>query len=85
MKVRKPTPAEIANAKNWGIWTKEPSVFPWHYETKETCYILDGKAEVSDEKGNTIVFQSGDWVEFEKGLTCTWNVVDTIRKHYHFS
>lgn len=25
----------------WPIWTKEVSVFPWTYESEETCYFLE--------------------------------------------
>ncbi len=26
----------------WGIWTREVSRFPWHYDESETCYFLEG-------------------------------------------
>jgi uncharacterized protein len=85
MKVRKPTEQEIKQAKTWGVWSKGPSVFDWSYSEKETCYILEGEASVEDSKGNSIHFGAGDWVEFEVGLKCTWNISKTIRKHYNFS
>lgn len=84
MKVRKPTEHEIKTAKSWGTWSKEPSVFDWSYSEKETCYILEGEATVEDDKGNSIRFGAGDWVEFEEGLKCTWKVTKAIRKHYNF-
>ena len=84
MKVKKPSSQEIEATKNWGEWNKEPSTFPWYYDEKETCYILSGKAEVTDLQGNKITFTVGDWVEFEKGLSCTWKISDTIRKKYKF-
>lgn len=84
MTVRIPTQEEISQAKGWGTWTKEPSVFPWSYNEKETCYILEGEATVTDGKGESINFKAGDWVEFEEGLSCTWKISKTIRKHYKF-
>jgi len=84
MNVRKPTEQEIKQAKSWGTWNKEPSVFDWSYSEKETCYILEGEATVEDKKGNRIHFSAGDWVEFEVGLECTWKISKTIRKHYNF-
>jgi hypothetical protein len=26
--------------RHWGIWTKEESAFPWHYDEKETLFFL---------------------------------------------
>ena len=84
MKVRKPTEADIKSTENWGTWGKEPSEFPWHYDEKETCYILDGEAVVTDGEGNQVSFAKGDWVEFEQGLSCTWKINKTISKRYKF-
>lgn len=82
MRVRKPSQDMIRSTEHWDTWTKEISEFLWYYEDNETCYILEGKAEVSDRHGNGISFGPGDWVEFEKGLQCTWKVMEPIRKKY---
>jgi len=82
MIVRKPTPEEIKTTNSWGIWSKEPSVFAWSYNVSETCYILEGEAIVTNTDGNSISFGPGDWVEFEEGLDCTWQISKTIRKRY---
>jgi len=84
MNVRKPTTDEILQTSDWELWTKESSVFSWSYDEKETCYILEGKARVTDGQGHSIEFGSGDWVEFEQGLECTWTITKTIRKKYRF-
>jgi uncharacterized protein len=84
MKIKKPTQDEIRTAEHWGTWEKEASVFPWFYEDKETCYILEGKVKVTDETGNSIEFEEGDWVEFPKGLQCTWHVIRDVKKKYKF-
>jgi hypothetical protein len=84
MKVRKPSPPEIESAENWGSWSKEESVFQWYYDERETCYILEGIATVTDDQGNEISFGPGDWVEFEKGLSCTWKISMAIKKKYRF-
>lgn len=84
MKVKKPTEAEIKATNVWGTWSKEPSKFPWYYDDKETCYILEGEATVTDEAGNSITFSKGDMVEFEQGLECTWEISKTIKKRYKF-
>lgn len=84
MKVKKPAPEDIGQTSSWGTWSKEPSEFPWYYDDKETCYILEGNATVTDKAGNAISFSAGDWVEFEPGLECTWKIEKAIRKKYKF-
>lgn len=82
MKVTKPTPEQIAQTENWGIWEKEVSEFPWEYDEKETCYILEGSAVVTAENGEKISFAKGDLVEFEAGLKCTWKITKDIKKKF---
>ena len=84
MSVRKPTSEEISVTQNWGTWSKEPSVFPWQYDEKETCYILEGEAEVTGSDGSSISFGPGDYVVFEEGLKCVWKISKMIRKKYMF-
>jgi uncharacterized cupin superfamily protein len=84
MKVKKPTEQEIKATESWGEWEKEPSKFPWYYSDKETCYILQGEAVVSDSDDNQISFGPGDYVEFEQGLECTWEITKKILKKYKF-
>ncbi|MBN1157071.1 cupin domain-containing protein [Candidatus Woesearchaeota archaeon] len=81
--VRKPTKEEIAKAKTWDVWEKEPSEFDWEYSEKETCYILDGDAEVTTPEG-VVRFGKGDYVVFPRSLKCKWKIGKKIRKHYFF-
>ena len=84
MSKKKPTEEEIRETGNWGTWSKEPSEFPWYYDTKETCYILEGSAVVTAENGETIGFEKGDMVIFEEGLKCTWKIDQEIVKRFKF-
>jgi len=68
----------------WPIWEKEISRFPWSYDEKEVCYILEGKAKVKTEDGEVVEFGPGDKVSFPKGLSCTWDITSPIKKHYKF-
>jgi len=83
--VKKPTQEELEelNVSEWPIWEKEPSEFPWEYDDKETCYILEGMAEVEYD-GKKAEFGKGDLVVFPKGLSCTWRIKEKIKKHYNF-
>jgi len=47
MSKRKPLEDEIRETETWGIWSKEPSEFPWFYDERETCLILEGSATVT--------------------------------------
>ncbi len=84
IEVKKPTQEELEKlgVKNWPIWEKEESTFPWEYFSDETCYILEGEVEVTTDDGEKVTFGAGDLVKFPKGLKCTWNIKKAVRKHY---
>jgi len=84
MSKHKPTEDEIHQTGSWGIWSKEPSEFPWFYDEKETCLILEGSATVKASDGTVISFGKGDLVTFEAGLKCTWKIDHAIKKRYKF-
>jgi len=70
-------------ALNWPIWTSEISKFDWHYDQKETCYLLEGRVTVT-AGGEQVSFGAGDLVIFPEGLDCTWDVTAPVKKHYKF-
>lgn len=84
IKIKKPTEEETKMAEGWSTWTKEVSEFPWSYDEKETCLILQGKAEVTTKDGETVSFGAGDFVVFPPGLECTWKITEAIEKKYKF-
>ncbi len=82
-----PSPAklEVMGVYDWPIWSKEKSIFPWKYDTNETCYLLEGEVMVTPEGGTPVTLAPGDLVTFPKGLSCTWEVRSPVRKHYKFA
>lgn len=70
--------------RDWPIWEKETSVFPWHYDTRETCYLLAGHVIVTPDGGTPVHLGPGDLVTFPSGLSCTWEIREPVRKHYRF-
>lgn len=68
---------------NWPIWTKEISKFDWYYDSTEECQILEGEVTVHTAEGD-FSFKTGDFVTFEKGLKCVWEIKKPVRKHYNF-
>ncbi|TKY51971.1 hypothetical protein E2542_SST23491 [Spatholobus suberectus] len=71
--------------RQWPKWGCPPSKFPWRYEAKETCYLLEGKVKVFPSGSNeSVEITAGDLVVFPKGMSCTWDVSVGVDKHYKF-
>ncbi len=83
---RAPSPETLdrLGVRQWPIWTKEVSTFPWHYDEQETCFFLAGDVVVTTEAGERVHIGEGDLVTFPAGLSCTWEVRSPVRKHYRF-
>ena len=82
-----PAPERLAalGVLSWPIWTKDVSIFPWTYDSEETCYFLEGDVIVTPEGGAPIRVGKGDLVIFPAGMRCTWDVRVPVRKHYRFA
>jgi len=68
---------------SWPIWEKEVSEFDWYYDTQEQCLFLEGEVVIKT-KDEDFKIKKGDFVIFNKGLRCTWNVIKPVKKHYKF-
>lgn len=75
---------EALGIYNWPIWTKEASVFPWTYDSSETCLFLEGDVIVTPDGGEPVHMGKGDMVSFPEGMSCTWEIRQAVRKHYKF-
>jgi uncharacterized cupin superfamily protein len=82
----KPSPAklEVLGVDGWPIWKKEPSRFPWTYGKTERCYVLRGRFVVTPDHGEPQEFARGDLITFPAGLSCTWDILEPVEKHYRF-
>jgi O-acetyl-ADP-ribose deacetylase (regulator of RNase III) len=72
------------DVSSWSIWTKEVSEFPWFYDTREQFYVIEGRARITPEGADPVEVQAGDFVTCPEGMACTWQVLEPIRKYYHF-
>lgn len=72
------------NVYNWPIWTKEVSSFPWTYDEEETCLFLQGEVIVTPDGGEPVKMGKGDLVTFPKGMSCHWEIIQPVEKHYRF-
>ncbi len=83
--VRKISEEEIIlkGIREWPVWEKEISRFPFTYDEEEWCYFLEGEVGIETAFGN-YTLTSGDFVLFRKGLSCIWDIKQPVRKHYNF-
>lgn len=85
IKVEKLSEAEITEKgiRNWPVWTKEVSEFPYTYDETEVCLFLEGEVVVKTGDGEVRI-GPGDYVTFPEGLSCTWCILKDVKKHYQF-
>lgn len=77
-----PNRLQELGVKEWPIWTKEVSDFPWTYDGEETCFFLAGEVTVTPEGGEPVTMGKGDLVTFPDGMSCHWQITQPVRKHY---
>jgi uncharacterized protein len=80
-----PNRLEELGVKEWSIWEKEVSDFPWTYDSQEICYFLEGDVVVTTEQGEAVAMGKGDLVTFPMGLRCHWSIKQAVKKHYIFN
>jgi uncharacterized cupin superfamily protein len=87
VKESKPSPERLnaVGVYQWPIWTKEPSTFPWTYDSEETCYFIEGDVTVTPDGGAPVHMGVGDLVIFPAGMTCIWEIHQAVRKYYRFA
>jgi uncharacterized protein len=86
IKVEKATPERLAElgVDGWSPWNCGVETFDWRYNERETAHVLEGKVRVVTEHGQDVTFGAGDIVIFPAGLSCTWTVIEPIRKVFSF-
>ena len=91
--IEKPTPEKLKslnippvpqNSGGWSVWECGPSSFDWQYSQAEVAYVYEGKVAVSTASG-MVEIKKGDLVTFPRGLRCSWNVIEPIKKVYMFT
>ncbi len=86
VKVEKPTKEQLGKlgVDKWSTWECDVKKFDWQYDESEVFYVLEGKVKVTTTEGEEVEFGKGDLVSFPKGVKCTWDVKERIRKVYNF-
>ncbi len=78
-----PDKLEALGVSGWSPWECEPSRFDWEYSADERAYVKTGRVLVHTADG-AVEIKAGDLVLFPKGLQCSWEVIEPIRKVYRF-
>ena len=81
--VKKASDGEKAAMQSKPVWECGVSEFSWHYDSEETCLLIEGEVTV-EYAGKSVSFGAGDYVVFPKGLSCVWKVSKPVKKHYVF-
>ncbi|ADE15870.1 protein of unknown function DUF861 cupin_3 [Nitrosococcus halophilus Nc 4] len=83
---RHPSPERLEQlgVTSWPTWECGISTFPWHYDSTEIGYFLEGTVTVTPEGGEPLQVSQGDLVTFPAGMSCTWEVHHPVKKHYTF-
>ncbi|KXF52922.1 hypothetical protein AXA44_08810 [Rhodococcus sp. SC4] len=77
-------PVDGGTAAQIGIWECAPGGWPVEGRSHtETCYIISGRATLTDEaSGTTCEISGGDFVILPPGWAGRWDVTETVRKAY---
>ena len=80
-----PSPELVSKAKSWPVWGCGVSKFPWSYGEQETCLLIEGKVIVTPTGASEgVELNAGDMATFPAGMSCTWDVLEKLNKHYNF-
>lgn len=74
---------EKRRIRSWPVWTKEVSRFDWTYDSDEECLFLEGEVTIETGDGRFEI-RPGDFVTFQSGLKCIWDICKPVKKHYNF-
>ncbi len=68
-----------------GIFTGEPSTFPYQYAGDETFHVIEGSVTIQMENGESVDLKPGDIASFPKGAKSTWVIHEPFRKFFVIS
>ena len=66
-----------------GVWQCTPGKFTWTFSYDETLVVVDGRATVELDTGETVDLAPGVMAFFGRGHEATWTVHETLRKGFH--
>mmetsp|Transcript_133025 Transcript_133025/g.296690 ORF Transcript_133025/g.296690 Transcript_133025/m.296690 type:complete len:134 (-) Transcript_133025:63-464(-) len=74
---------KAGNTKGAGIWECLPGGFPVvNRPSTETCYIISGRATITNQDGSKTELGPGTWHTLPTGWTGRWDITEKLRKMY---
>merc|ERR1712048_873243 len=71
------------NLKGAGLWECQPGGFPVvNRPSTETCYIIQGRATITNQDGSKVELSAGSWHTLPTGWTGRWDISEKVRKLY---
>jgi uncharacterized protein len=67
-----------------GTWICTPGKFEIDYDKWEYCHFFEGYSIITPEGCEPVHLRAGDVFTIEPGTKGTWEVVETVRKHFIF-
>lgn len=67
-----------------GTWTCTPGKWSFAYDKWEYCHLHEGHCIVTPEGQAPVHLRAGDVFTIEPGTRGTWEVLQTVRKHFVF-
>jgi uncharacterized protein len=68
-----------------GIFTGNPSTFPYTFSGDETFHVIEGHVTIEVEGAAAVDLHPGDIVSFPKGATSVWRVHEPFKKFFVIS
>ena len=65
------------------VWECTPGKFTWVFSYDETLVVVEGRATVELDTGETVELAPGVMAFFGRGHDATWTVHETLRKGFH--
>lgn len=65
-----------------GIWEAEACVEKFVASHEEYCHILEGSVRLTDDQGESRVFDTGDHFTIPSGFSGLWENIGTVRKAF---
>lgn len=65
-----------------GYWEAQPGKWEFEATAWEFCHIISGEVVLTTPDGVATTMKTGDAFVMRPGLKCTWDVKETLLKHY---
>jgi uncharacterized cupin superfamily protein len=67
-----------------GIWEATPGTYHATYTAYEFVHMISGKIIITPDGGTPVTVKSGDAFVVENDFKGTWEIIESVRKHFDF-